>query len=116
MNLKMNTGVETRAKSRLFYGWWIVVVGFVIVACGMGARDYITSQLPDLVKQFGGGAVQMGIALSISSLVGGIALLVIGPLIDRFGPRKLTLVGILLAGIGLAGLSVVNNLLSLYIF
>ncbi len=116
MKLEMNTRVGTSVKPRLFYGWWIVVAGFVIVTYGMGARDYIANQLPDLVKQFGGGAVQMGIALSISSLVGGIALLVIGPLIDRFGPRKLMLVGILLAGIGLAGLSFVNNLLTLYIF
>jgi len=35
---------------RLFYGWWIVLAGFVIIAYGTGGHSYIISQLADLVK------------------------------------------------------------------
>ena len=84
----MNTGVGTRTRLRLFYGWWIVVTGFFIVAYGTGARGYITSQLPDLVKGLGGTASQMGIVMSIAGFVSSITLLAIGPLVDRFGPRS----------------------------
>jgi len=111
----MNTGVGTRAKPRLFYGWWIVVAGFVIVAYGIGARGYIANQLPDLVKGLGGAPSQVAMALSISGFVGSIALLAIGPLIDRFGPRKLMLIGIPVASIGFLALRFANSLLTLYI-
>jgi len=104
-----------RAKPRLFYGWWIVLAGFVIVVLGTAAGDYIPSQLPNLLKEFGGSAITIGTALSIYHLVGSIALLAIGPLIDRFGPRKLMLIGIPLASIGFLGLSFINSLLTLYI-
>ena len=56
-----------RVKPHLFYGWWIVVAGFLIVAYGMGASEYMSSQLPDLLKEFGGSAITMGIALSVTS-------------------------------------------------
>ena len=84
-----------KAKPHLFYGWWIVVAGFVIVAYGTGAGDYITSQLPDLVKGLGGTASQMGIVMNIAGFVSSITLLAIRPLIDRFGPRSLAEVCIL---------------------
>jgi MFS family permease len=113
--MSMNTKVRTRVRPRLFYGWWIVVAGFVIVAYGTGARDYITSQLPDLVRELGAGVSQMGMAMSISGFVGVVSLLAIGPLIDRFGPRKVMLIGIPLASIGFLGLSFVNSLVTLYV-
>ncbi len=100
-------------KAHLFYGWWIVVAGFLIVAYGTGADEYMSSQLPDLLKEFGGSAITLGAAISIHRLSGSIALLAIGPLIDRFGPRKLMLIGIPLAGIGFLCLSFVNNVLTL---
>ncbi|MFC1864930.1 MFS transporter [Chloroflexota bacterium] len=108
----MSTGVRTKAKPRIFYGWWIVTAGFAIVIYGICTRDYMSNQLPDLVKQLGGGASQMGMAMGISGLAGSISLLAIGPLIDRFGPRKLMLLGIPLTGIGFLWLSFVNSILT----
>ncbi|MBA7576119.1 hypothetical protein ES708_17956 [subsurface metagenome] len=64
------------------------MAGFFIVVYGTGARGYITSQLPDLVKGLGGTASQMGIVMSIAGFVSSITLLAIRPLIDRFGPRS----------------------------
>jgi len=104
-----------RVKPHLFYGWWIVVAGFLIVAYGTGAGEYMSSQLPDLLKEFGGSAITIGTAFSIYLLTGRIALLAIGPLIDRFGPRKLMFIGIPLASIGFLCLSFVNNMPMLYI-
>ncbi len=90
-------------------------MGFATVVYGTCARDYMSNQLPNLVEQLGGGASQMGMAMGISGLVGSISLLAIGPLIDRFGPRKLMLIGIPLASIGFLELSFVNSILTLSI-
>jgi len=103
-------------KPRLFYGWWIVVAGFIIVACGSLSSEFLSNQLPGLLKEhFHSSAVTLGTAFSIYGLSGSIALLAIGPLIDRFGPRKLMLVGIPMAGIGFILLSFVNSIVALNI-
>ena len=81
----------------------------------MVARDYITSQLPDLAKGLGATLGQAGMTLSILGFVGSIALFAIGPLIDRFGPKKLMLIGIPVASASFIGLSFTKSLLILYI-
>jgi MFS family permease len=89
------------------------VAGSVIVACGSGAGEYMQNQLYNLVREFNGSAIAMGWALTIYHLTGDIALLAVGPLIDRFGPRKLMLIGIPLAGAGFLCLGFVSNMLTL---
>ena len=91
------------------------MAGFVIVAYGNGAGEYMQNQLYIMVREFNGSAVSMGWALTIYGLTGGFTRLVIGPLIDRFGPRKLMLIGIPLAGVGFLCLGFVNNMLTLNI-
>lgn len=105
-----------QVRRRLFYGWWIVAAGFIIVACGALGSEFLSSQLPGLLKEhFRSSAVTLGTTLSIYGLSGSIALLAIGPLIDRFGPRKLMLVGIPMAGIGFILLSFANSIVALNI-
>jgi len=103
-------------KPRLFYGWWIVAAGAIIVACGALNSEFLSSQLPGLIRDhFRGSAVTLGTTFSIYGLSGSIALLAIGPLIDRFGPRKLMQAGIPMTGIGFLLLSFVDNIVALNI-
>ncbi len=112
----MKISIVSKLRPRLFYGWWMIVAGFVIVTYGEGAHDYIPSQLFRLaVDEFGSLPNQAAFALSISGLVGAVTLLAIGPLIDRFGPRPLMLVGIPMVGIGYLGLSAAQDPILLYI-
>jgi MFS family permease len=108
----MNMEIGTEKKPRFFYGWWIVLAGFVVVAYGTGAAGYVT-RTDFLFKELGSVASKTAIALSIFSIGMAIASLAIGPLIDKFGPRKLMLVGIPVAGIAILGLGLANS--SLYI-
>jgi MFS family permease len=103
----MNTGIATRTKVRFFYGWWIVWAGFVVIAYGTGASGYLTHNIYSLIA---GNASKTAIALTIYNGVMPICLLAIGPLIDRFGPRKLMLIGISIAGGALLGLGYANSL------
>jgi len=103
-------------KPRLFYGWWIVATGLIIVVCGSLSGEFLSSQLPGLLKEhFRSSAVTLGTTFSIYGLSGSIALLVIGPLIDRYGPRKLMLAGIPMAGIGFVLLSFADSIVTLNI-
>jgi len=108
----MNMEIGTERKPRLFYGWWIVLAGFFVVAYGTGATGYVT-RTDFLIKELGSVASKTAIALAIFSVGMTVTSLVIGPLIDKFGPRKLMLVGIPVASIALMGLGFANS--SLYI-
>ncbi len=107
----MSIGIGTESKTRLFYGWWIVVAGFLVIAYGTGASGYLTRNLFPLI---GTNLTKVPTALSIYTGVMAITSLAIGPLIDRLGPRKLMLIGVLAASGALLWLSFANSLL--YIF
>jgi MFS family permease len=107
----MSIGIGTETKIRLFYGWWIVAAGLLVIAYGTGASGFITR---NLFSPIGSNANKVATALGIYSGVMTIASLAIGPLIDRFGPRKLMLIGIPAASGAILGLSFANSLL--YIF
>ncbi len=105
-----------QVRRRLFYGWWIVAAGFIIVVCGALSDEFLSVQLRYLLDDvFRGGAVTVGTAYSILLYSGTIAPLAIGPLIDRYGPRKLMLAGIPMAGIGFVLLSFANSIVALNI-
>ena len=105
----MQTKAETLPRLTLFYGWWIVIAGFILVIYGTGVHDYARNQLPYFVRSLDRSVSQVATAVSVLSIAGTISLLAIGPLIDRFGPRRLMLIGIPLVAIGFIGLSFIND-------
>jgi MFS family permease len=112
----MNSGDGTGLKPRLFYRWWLVIAGFTIVACGEGAYRYLVRQLPLTLREDLGVPVgQVGLALSLPALIGFLALLAIGPVIDRFGPRWPMVAGIALAGVAFLALGLAPGLLIVFI-
>ena len=71
--------------------------------------------LPILAEQFGWSRGAISAALSINLLVGGIAGFAAGALADRYGPRVILVVTVILAGTSFALLSVVDALWQLYL-
>jgi len=106
----MNMEIGTERKPRLFYGWWIVLAGFFVVAYGIGAAGYVT-RTDFVIQELGSVASETAIALAIFSVGMTATSLAIGPLIDKFGPRKLMLVGIPVASIALLGSGFANSAL-----
>jgi hypothetical protein len=78
----MNLESGTVKKPRLFYGWWIVLAGFFVVAYGTCATVYVTSA-GFLFKEMGNVAGKATITLMIFSGGMAIASLATGPLIDN---------------------------------
>jgi MFS transporter, OFA family, oxalate/formate antiporter len=102
-------------QHKIFYGWWIVGALFIIAAYTAGIAFFcFTAILDPIAGEFGWSYAQISFAASLRGIESGILSPLIGWLIDRMGPRKLLVLGILLAGIGLFLLSRVNSLAAFY--
>ena len=100
----------------MFYGWWlagvaalIMVIGTVPIFQGMPAWFVV------LESNFGWSRAQLSLAFSLTRVEGSIMGPVSGYLIDRLGPRRMVLIGLLVLGAGFLAFSRVNNLWQFYL-
>jgi len=109
-------GIFRSIAGRVFYGWWIVVLGSLINGIGMGIiyHSFTVFFLP-LKRDLGVSSAAISLLYGAARLEGGIEGPIVGHLIDRFGPRMLIMVGASLAGIGLILLSIVHNFLTFFL-
>ena len=104
-------------KSRIFYGYWIIVVAFIglFISSGCGIYSFGLFVRP-LQEEFGWTRAGIMTANTISSLVRGIGVVLIGRMIDRFGPKHVMVVGSVVVGLGLGLVSTINSLWQFYIY
>lgn len=97
-------------RKKVFYGWWILALGSLINAIGVGIlyHSFTVFFLP-LKRDLGVSSAAISLLYGAARLEGGIEGPVVGHLIDRFGSRMLILIGACLAGVGLIMLSAVDN-------
>jgi len=100
---------------KLFYGWWIVFACFLIAFYTGGVVFFgFTAFFEPIVEEFGWSYTQVSIAFSIRGLEMGMLAPIVGFLVDRLGPRKLTFAGGLILGAALILLSQTKTLLMFY--
>lgn len=102
-------------QHKIFYGWWIVGALFFISAYFGGTFFYsFTAILDPIAFEFGWSYAQISVAASIRGMESGILAPLVGWLIDKWGPRKLLVSGIVLSTIGIFFLSQANSLAAFY--
>src|SRR4030081_606225 len=84
-----------------FYGWIIVAVTFVTMAIGVNARTAFSLFFPPIIEEFGWERGVTAGAFSFGFLVSGALSPLIGRMMDRFGPRAVMELGVVLMGSGL---------------
>ena len=93
---------EDKIFRKVFYGWWIVLATSLIHFWGAGTFFYsFTAFFNPIANEFGWSYAAISFAASLRSIEGGIASPLIGFAADRYGPRRLLLIGSLLSGFGL---------------
>jgi len=104
------------AGSRVFYGWWILLLGSLIngIGSGMMYHSFTVFFLP-LKRDLAVSSAAVSLLYGSARLEGGVDGALYGYLIDRFGSRKMILIGASLAGTGLILLSTVHSFLSLFL-
>ena len=109
--------VQSLRKGRIFYGWWIVVVCILVTMLHAGASFYAFSRfLPTLLDEFKSGATVIAGAASLYMLVVGLTGPIAGKLTDKYGPKRLIVIGAVIGAAGLMLLGVANAVWHLYVF
>lgn len=99
----------------LYYGWWVVIACFIINLYVGGVIFFgFTAFFEPIRQEFGWSYGQISFATSLRGLEMGILAPVVGFLVDRFGSRKLLLIGIVTLGFGLISLSATHSLAMFY--
>jgi len=100
-----------------FYGWVIVGVCFLIGVTEVGVFQNILSIfMKPMVGDFGWSRAAVTGAIAVGSISGGLVSPLIGPILDRYGPRMVAFFGILFFSIGLSALMFIRHIWQLYLF
>ena len=100
---------------RFHYAWVVVAVTLVTLMAAQAVRAAPGVIIVPLEQEFGWDRAAISLAVGVSLLTFGLGGPLGGWLLERFGPRRLLLGGLLLIGIGLIALVNVNDLWQLYL-
>ena len=108
------------SKPGLFYGWWIVAAGTVILFVSSGIGFYGHGVILDpLRNQHGWSKATISSAITLYFFATGAFGFLIGRLIDKYGPKWFLVIGSLVIGAGFVLLSFINanwQLYGIYLF
>ncbi|MEX1022788.1 MAG: MFS transporter, partial [Dehalococcoidia bacterium] len=108
-------GVST--QGRVFFGWYLVGAGSVIqLLVGALMNQAFGAYAAALEGQFGWSRAAISTGFSLSRMESGILGPFQGYLIDRFGPKTIMRVGLVLFALGFVLFSQLNSLLTFYAF
>ena len=101
--------------ANIFYGWWLLILGSLILAVGSGVlyHGFTVFFLP-LKRDLALSSATVSLLYGAARLEGGAEGPLVGYLIDRFGPRVVIIGGAAMAGLGLILLSTVKSFLSFF--
>src|SRR5215467_660316 len=105
---------SAHASPRIFYGWFVVAGAFAVTFVGFGSAYTFSAFIGSLQKDFAASRAAVSFVFSLAGFLYFGFGIVSGPLADRWGSRRLAVIGMLLTGIGLASASAARNLQEVY--
>jgi MFS family permease len=100
-----------RPQGTVFFGWWIVAAGAGIQVLGGALLQSATgAYLVLLQDNFGWSKASLSGAFSLARLESGILGPLQGWMVDRYGPRNVMRLGIVMFGLGFIGFSQIHSL------
>lgn len=106
----------TERKTSFFYGYWISAAGLLLLFLWSGVGFYAFGIFfKPIQEEFNWGRGVTSVAFTMLYLVQAITSPFIGKLTDRYGPKKVIMLGALLTSLGLALLSFTSSLPYFYV-
>ena len=115
METRPKTPAPPRPGRRFYYGWVIVATMFIVsVAQTAQYNPAISVFVKPITEQFGWSRTTFSTAIGIGGLVGAVLALIIGPVLDKRGPRIPTLIAFMLLGGVVMSLSQISEIWQFY--
>ncbi|MEE8442833.1 MAG: MFS transporter [Dehalococcoidia bacterium] len=106
---------HTNKRPRIFYGWYIVGASILLNSyLSLSIWQGFTIFFLPILSDFGVSRTLLSGAFSLRQIESGFMSPVVGLLVDRVGPRKVILVGVLIAGTGMVLVSLSPNIWVFY--
>ncbi len=106
---------DVQAKKKLFYGWIIVLVGFVVMFATGPVFYAFGIYLTSMVKDLGTSRGEAAIAVTIMMLIGVVVNPLAGTAIKKFGAKRLMLAGLAVFILGLVLMSQIRTVWHLWL-
>jgi MFS family permease len=100
--------------ARPFYGWYVVAAAFAITGVGFGSAYSFSAFVDSLQRDFAASRGSVSLVFSLAGFLYFALGVISGPLGDRWGARRVSVLGMLLVGLGLcaAGMALPLELLT----
>ena len=108
-------GVRAAIGARVFYGWVNVAAAACMVSVGVGVVQAFAVFVAPLEQEFGWSRSAISGAYSLSFAIFGASSVLMGALADRYGTRRVAMVGGSIYAVGLALAAWANSLWGLYL-
>jgi sugar phosphate permease len=90
-------------RRKLFRGWFIVGLAFLVMLLVFGSRFSLGLFIPGLTEALGVSVGSVSLVLAISTLISGVTQPLTGVVADRVGPSRVILVGLAAMGASFVG-------------
>src|SRR3954469_23293700 len=100
---------------RLFHGWLVVAGAFAVTLMGFGGAYTFSAFVDSLQRDFGASRGSISLVFSLAGFLYFGLGVISGPLADRFGSRRLAVIGMLLIGVGFTVAGRAHKLTDIYL-
>ena len=103
------------SKFKIYYGWQVVAVGFVLLLLMFGTRLSFGLYLKPLAENFGATRASISGSQSLYMVIYAIIALIAGSLADNYGPKRIIMGGAIFMGVGILLTSRINAVWQYYL-
>jgi MFS transporter, OFA family, oxalate/formate antiporter len=107
--------VLLKPRARIFYGWVVVAAAFTVTFVGFGSAYTFSAFVGSLQRDFAASRGSVSLVFSLAGFLYFALGIVSGPLADRWGSRRVTVIGMALTGAGLMIASTAGSLTEVYL-
>ena len=105
-----------RTKPRFYYGWVIVAtMSIVTMAQTAEFNPVLGVFLKPITEEFGWSRTTFTGAIAVGTITGGLLATIIGPLLDKLGPRWVLFLGFFALGWTIVGLAAIDSVWQFYL-
>ena len=116
MNSEGSVARRALRRMRIYRGWWIVAICFAIQFFAVSASGYVFGVLlQPMEASLGWSRSQLVGAITVVNVIGGVVSAGLGPVVDRYGTRRLMTVSLLVAAVALMSFGLVTALWQYYV-